>query len=365
MLIYNSLSQKLEKFSPLKPEKVTMYVCGITPYDTTHLGHAFTYIFFDALQRYLRFKGFEVIYTQNVTDINDRDKDILERAKEQKVSWKKLADFWTNKFLKDMSNLNWIKPGNYLFASEELPSMIQIINSLLKKGLAYKKSGSVYLDIKRISDFGKLSGLNNNEMLKVAKNFEEDLENSDKKTPLDITLWRKGPFFDSPFGKGRPGWHVECSAMSINTLGEQIDIHGGGKDLIFPHHEAEIAQSEGATGKTPFAKYWIHSSTVFYQGQKMSKSKGNLVLVSDLLKKYSPNAIRWLLLSNHYRKDWEYKESDLQKAQIIVDCLEKNLASQGPTLEPALKDNFNTPKALEILAKNPSKKMYNLLGFKI
>lgn len=383
MKIYNSLTKRNEDFEPINPGRVTVYVCGITPYDTTHLGHAFTYISFDTLLRYLRFKGYKVLYTQNVTDINDRDKDILERARIQNIPWRKLAEFWTKKFLQDMANLNWIKPDNFLFASKELPSMIQFINSLLKNGLAYKKNGSVYLDIKKIPDFGKLSGLSYEEMLKVAKDFEEDLENPNKRNPLDITLWRAAepnqpthiPSFlakgqsasggDSPFGTGRPGWHIECSAMSINTLGEQIDIHGGGKDLIFPHHEAEIAQSEGATNKKPFAKYWIHTSTVFYQGQKMSKSKGNLVLISDLLKKYSPNAVRWLLLSNHFRKDWEYKESDLQKAQIIVDCLEKNLASQGLALEPALEDNFSTPKALEILAKNPSKEMYRLLGFKI
>lgn len=387
MKIYNSLTKKVEDFIPLNPKKITMYVCGITPYDTTHLGHAFTYIFFDALQRYLKFKGYQVTYTQNVTDINDRDKDILERARLQNISWEKLAQFWTKKFLKDMSDLNWTKPTNYLFASKEISSMINIIKALVNKGLAYRVNGSVYLDISKFPQFGKLSGFSKTKMLKVAKDFEEDLDCPDKKQSLDITLWRGTlashlssgnvnhiPSFPSPFGPGRPGWHIECSAMSTHTLGNQIDIHGGGVDLIFPHHEAEIAQSEGATGKSPFVKYWIHTSTVFYKGQKMSKSKGNLVLVSDLLKKYSPNAIRWLLLSNSWRLPWEYKEEDLQKAQQKVDIIEK-----PPTSHPgggirgeidqeflsALEDNFNTPKALEILYKNPSKKMYKMLGFKI
>lgn len=367
MRLFNSLSRKLEEFSPLNKHKVTIYVCGITPYDTTHLGHAFTYIFFDALVRYLKFKGFEVIYTQNVTDINDRDKDILERARQQKISWRKLADFWTKKFLEDMSTLNWLSPTYYLKASQNLDFMIILIQKLVKNKIAYQAGGSVFLDITKVKDFGKLSKFSKAKMLSLAKDFEEDLKNPDKKHPLDITLWRgMGPFFKSPFGLGRPGWHIECSAMAIQTLDDTIDIHGGGTDLIFPHHEAEIAQSEGATGKTPFAKYWIHTSQVFYQGVKMSKSKGNLVLISDLLKKYSPNAIRFLLLSNHYRKSWEYKEENLKKAQESINFIEKNLNNNdiSPDFIASLENNLNTLKALKILEKTPSKKAYQLLGFK-
>ncbi len=376
MQIFNTLSGKLEEFIPLKPKKVTMYVCGITPYDTTHLGHAFTYIFFDTLLRYLTFKGFKVTYTQNVTDINDRDKDILERAKKQGVSWKELAQFWTEKFLKDMKALNWTLPGNYLKASENIPFMIKLIRKLLKNGFAYAKNGSVYLDTEKDKLYGELSKFSKAKMLKVARDFEEDLDNPDKKHPLDITLWRATspnqephiPSFKSPFGPGRPGWHIECSAMSVKTLGEQIDIHGGGADLIFPHHEAEIAQSEGATKKKPFVKYWIHNGQVFYLGQKMSKSKGNLVLISDLLKKYSPNAIRFLLLSNHYRKRWEYEEKDLKRAREKINSIEKALKSNPEGEIPrefinSLEQNFNTPKALQIMLKKPSKKMYRMLGF--
>lgn len=388
MYIFNSLSRKLEKFRPLRKKKVTVYVCGITPYDTTHLGHAFTYISFDVLIRYLKFLGFKVAYTQNITDINDRDKDILKKAKEQNISWKKLADFWTKKFLQDMKSLNWVFPDNYLKASEQIPSMIKLIEKLLKKRLAYSKTGSVYLDITKIKNYGKLSKLSQKQMLEKALEFEEDIQNPDKKNPLDITLWRAKkegelthiPSFPSPFGRGRPGWHIECSAMSIASLGKQLDIHGGGKDLKFPHHEAEIAQSEGATVKK-FAKYWLHTGVVYFAGQKMSKSKGNLVMVSNILKKYSPNAIRWLLLSNQWHEDWEYQEKDLTDAQNNVNFIESALAFPDhvrefqknyiPDFTQIMNNNLNTPDALQFLLKLAKQKqgnlkdLYRILGFKI
>lgn len=331
MRLYNSLTKKVEKFTPLFDKKVLMYVCGITPYDTTHLGHAFTYISFDVLVRYLLFKEYKVTYTQNVTDINDRDNDLLKRAKEQKIPWYDLASFWTKRFLDDMEKLNWRMPDNYLKASEQISKMIQIIEQLLKNKFAYKASGNVFFDIKRFPDFGKLSRLKELEMLVIAKEFDEDLDNSLKKHRLDFTLWRASrptqpkhiPSFDSPFGRGRPGWHIECSAMAISSLDEQIDIHGGGQDLIYPHHEAEIAQSEGGTDKIPFAKYWIHTGAVSYKNAKMSKSLGNLILVSDLLKKYSPNAIRFLLLSHHYRKSWEFTESEIKKVDENINIVEE------------------------------------------
>lgn len=371
MQIYNSLGKSIQEFKPLKKGKVSVYVCGITPYDTTHLGHAFTYISFDALIRFLKFKGFEVSYTQNVTDINDRDHDILDRAREQHVFWEDLADFWTRKFIKDMDSLNWIHPNHYLKASKHINFMIDLIQKLLDKGLAYHVNGSVYLEIKKDADYGKLSNFSRQKMLKISADFEEDLKNPDKKDPLDITLWRTSPpdqpkhipAFDSPFGKGRPGWHIECSAMSMEYLDKQIDIHGGGSDLIFPHHEAEIAQSEGATGKAPFAKYWLHTGQVFYQGEKMSKSKGNLVMVSDLLKKYSPNAIRWILLSHHWSQPWEFKEKDLDSAQKNVETIEKALNSKNPTTV-MLDDNLDTPAALDYLLQEKSQKLYHILGFK-
>jgi len=372
MTVYNSLTNKLEVFTPLRPKKVSIYVCGVTPYDTTHLGHAFTYISFDVLIRYLKFKGFDVTYTQNVTDINDRDKDILERARQQNISWRDLAKFWTDKFLLDMKALNWIKPAHYLKASGNIPFMVVLIQKLLVNGLGYSRNGSVYLDVTKKSDYGKLSGLTGKQMLKKAKDFDEDIDNPDKRNPLDITLWRAVdphqaihiPFFDSPFGKGRPGWHIECSAMSISSLGEQIDIHGGGTDLIFPHHEAEIRQSEGATGKIPFAKYWIHTGQVAYQGEKMSKSKGNLVMVSGLLEKYSANAVRWLLLSHHYRKNWEFREEDLADAQSKIESLRGKLHDGKEEEFSQIMDNdLDTPEALEYILRSKNKRAYDILGF--
>lgn len=382
MKLFNSLTQSLDEFKSLSPKRVTIYVCGITPYDTTHLGHTFTYISFDTLIRYLKFQGYEVTYTQNVTDINDRDKDILQKAKEQNTTWEKLAKFWTKKFLSDMETLNWVRPTHYLYASKEINSMIILIQKLLAKNLAYKKNGSVYLDISKFPSFGKLSKLNKEEMLQKAKEFEEDLDNPEKNNPLDITLWRASkpdqpphiPSFKSPWGQGRPGWHIECSAMSISSLGQQIDIHGGGKDLIFPHHEAEIIQSEGATNKVPFVKYWMHTGVVYFKGEKMSKSKGNLVMVSDLLKTYSANAIRWLLLSHHWRETWEFKEKNLKKAQENVDFIESVITRKGvkwqshPSLaqiSQIMNQDLNTPKMLQLLLRFPHKRLYKLLGFSI
>ncbi len=387
--IYNSFSGKKETFSPLTDKEVKIYVCGITPYDTTHLGHAFAYIFYDVLIRYLTFKGYKVTYTQNVTDINDRDKDILQRAKEQNISWQKLSDFWTKRFLDDMKRLNWIMPSNYLKASENIPSMINLIQKLLDNGFAYKKNGSVYFDISKKKDFGKLSKLNNSQMLKLAKDFDEDIDNPNKRQPLDITLWRMTspnqakhiPSFESPFGKGRPGWHMECSAMSMSSLGDQIDIHGGGIDLIYPHHEAEIAQSEAASGKIPFAKYWIHTASVSYRKNKMSKSLGNLLMVSSLLKGYSANAIRWMLLSHHYRKPWEFYENDIVLAQknwtIIKNTVKEN-SNKDPKIDEAYMTKFinlidndiDTPVVLSLIlekhkniSKNSLKQILLILGF--
>jgi cysteinyl-tRNA synthetase len=388
MKLYNTITREIGDFRPLSYKSVKIYVCGITPYDTTHLGHAFTYLSFDALIRYLEYKKFKVNYTQNVTDINDRDNDILKRAREQNISWDKLADFWTNIFLTDMQNLNWRKPDNYLFASKEIEKMSMLIEQIINNGLAYEVNGSVYLDISKIKDYGKFSRLTNVEMLKIAKNYEEDIENLDKKNKLDITLWRKSginqpshiPSFNSLFGNGRPGWHLECSSMAINSLGRQIDIHGGGRDLIFPHHEAEIAQSESATGLKPFSKYWMHTGMIYFAGEKMSKSLGNLVLVSDLLKKYSANTIRLYLLSHHYRSDWEFKFEDIDQFQNEIDRLNSFLANDNLgdineelmiKFQEMMNLDLNTKEALNFILdlahenKNSSsiREMLKVLGF--
>ncbi len=386
MKLYNSLTKKIEKFSPIDNKTVKIYVCGITPYDTTHLGHAFTYIYFDALIRYLKYKNYHVIYTQNITDINDRDNDMLNRAKEQGIPWQNLANLWTDKFLDDMNSLNWIMPDHYLWASAHIPAVIQIIDSLIYKGLAYRVNGGVYFDISQDINYGKFSGFSEEKMLEISREFDEDLDNLDKKNPLDITLWRPTtedqsehiPSFESPYGPGRPGWHIECSAMANCSLGDQIDIHGGGIDLIFPHHEAEIAQSESATGKIPFAKYWLHTQLVSHQGKKMSKSVGNLVLISDLLQKYSANAIRFMLLSHHYRTVWEFSENELKEAEKKIDKIiniisssriQKENNSNIQKFNTVLENDLNTPKALEIMLKTEDKeevrKMADVLGLNL
>lgn len=367
MKIYNTLSGKKEEFVPIKNKEVSIYVCGITPYDTTHLGHAFVYILFDVLIRYLKYKNLKVNYTQNVTDINDRDNDILKRAKEQNIPWQNLSSFWTKKFLDDMGALNWIFPNNYLYASEQIETMIKLTDRLIKNKIAYIVKGNVYLDVSKDKNYGKLSKLSKDKMIKIAKDYDEDVENPNKRNILDITLWRASssnqpdhiPSFKSHFGNGRPGWHLECSAMAISTLGEQIDIHGGGKDLIFPHHEAEISQSENATKKTPFAKLWMHTGIISYEGEKMSKSLGNLIMVSDLLTKYSPNAIRWFLLAHHYREDWVFDYKELDNASKVVSEIEKalnkkqtdskNNADYIKQFELFMDDDIDTSKVLNLI----------------
>lgn len=323
MKLYNSKSRRKEFFTPLSKKSVKMYVCGITPYDTTHLGHAFTYVFFDILRRYLEYKGYKVVYTQNVTDIDD---DILKRAKEEKKNWKELGDFWTKKYLGDMGALNVLPATHYVKATNSITLMIRIIRVLINKNYAYQRSGNVYFDVKKFKKYGKLSHYTKRQMIYLSKERGGYPDDPFKKDPLDFVLWQKSvseePFWESPWGKGRPGWHIECSAMICQTLGEQIDIHGGGRDLIFPHHESEIAQSEAFTNKKPFVKYWMHTGMVLCEGEKMSKSLGNLVMVSSLLKTYTPSDIRIMLISNHYRKPWEYDETmmfDARKSMILIN----------------------------------------------
>src|SRR3989344_359101 len=271
MRLYNSLSRKIEVFRPRENKRVTMYVCGITPYDTTHLGHAFTYVSFDALFRYLQYKGYKVVYTQNVTDIDD---DILKRAKETGQNWKELGDFWTKKFLNDLKSLNVLMPTHYVKATDSIPKILGITKELIKMGFAYENKGNVYFSVKKDKEYGKLSHLSEQQMLLLSKERGSDPNDPLKKHPLDFVLWKSAsrrtqkdqPWWNSPWGLGRPGWHIECSAMVYQYLGERIDIHGGGRDLIFPHHESEIAQSESYTGKKPYVKYWLHTGMLRYKG---------------------------------------------------------------------------------------------------
>jgi L-cysteine:1D-myo-inositol 2-amino-2-deoxy-alpha-D-glucopyranoside ligase len=326
MKIYNTLSREKENFVPIKNGEVSIYVCGVTPYDTTHLGHAFTYVSFDALIRYLKFKGYKVNYTQNVTDIDD---DVLRKARETNVNWIKLGNFWTDKFLHDLNFLNVFPPTNYVKATGSIAKIIEIVSDLINKKLAYENKGNVYFNVSKFKKYGELSRYTREQMVLISKERGGDPSDVLKINPLDFILWQKTkigePFWQSPWGKGRPGWHIECSAMINTYLGKQIDIHGGGRDLVFPHHESEIAQSESYAGKSPFVKYWMHTSMVIFEGEKMSKSLGNMVMVSDLSKKFSANTIRFLLLSHHYKEPWEFDYSEIEEAQKKISMIEKIL----------------------------------------
>ena len=371
MKLFNSYTRRKETFIPLEGKTVKMYVCGITPYDTTHLGHAFTYVFFDTLKRFLEYLGYKVLYTQNVTDIDD---DILKKAEEENKDWKKLGKYWTNRFLMDMKSLNVLIPTHYVKATDSITLMIYIIKVLLDKNYAYQKNGNVYFEVKKFESYGKLSHFNKNQMLCISKERGGYPDDPLKKNPLDFVLWQSAnrrdknePFWESPWGRGRPGWHIECTAMALSTLSEQtisgersrtIDIHGGGRDLIFPHHESEIAQSESYTGKAPFVKYWLHTSMVLYEGEKMSKSLGNLVMISDLLKRFSPNVIRYVLLSHYYRLPWEFEDIELEIAQKSIKLIEEALSLKTDfkmkkiedtyfkKFESCMNNDMDTPSAL-------------------
>lgn len=383
--IFNSGSERKEVFRTLKPNTAKIYVCGITPYDTTHLGHAFTYVSFDAFIRYLKFKGFRVEYAQNVTDIDD---DILRKSREDHRNWRELGNFWTRQYLNDMRRINVLRPTHYIKATGSIRAMIKIIDSLLKKSIAYESGGNIYFRTKKFPRYGRLSHFNESQMLLLLKERGGNPDDKNKEDPLDFVLWQHKaegePSWSTPWGRGRPGWHIECSTMINEYLGERIDVHGGGRDLIFPHHESEIAQSESFTGKSPMSRYFMHTAMVMYRGEKMSKSLGNLIMVSKLLKNHTPNAIRWLLLSHRYRQVWEYVPEELEAAGKCVKRLESYAKEEGPSHASADKstmnrfcramdDDLNTPEALRIIknsyesaeSKETVRSMMRILGFDI
>lgn len=319
--LYNTLSRQVESFEPLNPPRVTMYVCGITAYDSSHLGHARSAIIFDVLYRLLRHLGYEVVYVRNITDIDDK---IINRANNEGVSWQVITERYTREYQREMQILKALEPTFEPKASEHISEMIEMIKSLLEKGLAYESQGDVYFAVEKFPTYGKLSRRKLEEMLSGVR-----IDPSEKKkNPLDFALWKASkpgePFWESPWGRGRPGWHIECSAMSLKYLGETIDIHGGGLDLIFPHHENEIAQSEGATGK-PFVRYFIHHGLVTVDGEKMSKSLGNFVTTSYLLQRFHPEVIRTFLLSKHYRSPLDYTEKGVKDTERALYRLYETL----------------------------------------
>src|SRR4029079_2976163 len=298
---------------------VGLYVCGVTPYDTGHLGHAFTYLSFDVLHRYLAFLGHRVVYVQNLTDVDD---DMLRRARETGEDYLQLGNRHVTTFMTEMAALNWLPPDHFPRATQHIPQMLDLIDRLVANGHAYIAEGHVYYSVASWPTYGELSKLSREEMLPLALERGSKPEMQGRRDPLDFVLWQPSlpdePAWDSPWGAGRPGWHLECSAMSPAYLGNHFEIHGGGADLAFPHHESEIAQSEAASGERPFVEWWMHAAMLRYEDEKMSKSLGNLVLVRDLLRTFSGDAIRLYLVSHHYRAELAYRQADLEAAAVTA-----------------------------------------------
>ncbi|MGX6641653.1 cysteine--tRNA ligase [Legionella pneumophila] len=357
--LYNSLTRKKEPFVSLKPGTIGMYVCGITVYDHCHLGHARSMVAFDVMVRYLRSQGFDVTYVRNITDIDDK---IIARASERGVSIDELTAQYIDAMNNDTHALNILPPDHEPRATGHIETIIRLIQRLLEKGNAYvSENGDVCYEVDTFPEYGKLShkdieGLVSGSRVEIVK---------EKRSPLDFVLWKKAkpgePSWPSPWGEGRPGWHIECSAMAMHELGEQFDIHGGGLDLQFPHHENEIAQSEAATGK-PFANYWLHVGMLQVNGEKMAKSIGNFYTIADVLKEHHPEVIRYFLLSSHYRSPLNYSEENLLNAKKALIRLYQAVKDVPPQTEDskldeywqvqfnqAMNDDFNTPVALSVL----------------
>ncbi|MFC3908459.1 cysteine--tRNA ligase [Legionella dresdenensis] len=355
--IYNSLTRKKEVFIPLVPGKIGLYACGITVYDRCHLGHARSMVCFDVIVRFLREQGYEVTFVRNITDIDDK---IIARANERGMSINELTSFYIQAMHDDASALNILPPDIEPRATGHIDSIIGLIQRLIDSGYAYvSDNGDVCFEVARFKDYGKLSN-KDIEALVVGARIDVVKE---KRSPLDFVLWKKAktdePSWQSPWGEGRPGWHIECSAMAMHELGEHFDIHGGGLDLQFPHHENEIAQSEAASGKQ-FANYWLHVGMLQVNNEKMAKSVGNFFTIEEILKKYHPEVVRYFLLSSHYRSPLNYSEENLTNAGKALTRLYQALKDTPCTNESiddewekqfndAMNDDFNTPVALSVL----------------
>lgn len=331
--IYNTLTRKKEPFETLEPHKVKMYVCGPTVYNKAHIGHAMSALVFDIIRRYLEYRGYEVQFAMNFTDVDDK---IINRANEMHVDPFRLAEGYIEDFKRNLADLN-IKPATYNpRASQEIDQIIQMVQGLIDKGMAYPLDGDVYFRVRKDSQYGKLSGRQLDDMLVGVRNEADDR----KEDPLDFALWKSAkpgePSWPSPWGLGRPGWHIECSAMNYHYFGESIDIHGGGNDLIFPHHENEIAQSESFTGK-PFARYWIHNGMLQLRGEKMSKSIGNIISIDEFLEHHSADSFRYLILNSAYRNPIIFSEEVLLQA-------EKGLERLRSAFQPANPSAIGAPK---------------------
>ncbi len=344
--VYNTLSGEKEDFIPLEPKKVRMYVCGITAYDVCHLGHARSAIVFDIIRRYLRYRGFDVTMVKNITDIDDK---IITRAREENTSAEEVASKYTEEYYRDMEQLGVSRADIEPKATEHVKEMIQTIQRLIDNGYAYSIDGNVYFKVDRFPEYGKLSKKNTEDLMAGAR-VEVDER---KKNPLDFALWKSSkegePSWDSPWGPGRPGWHIECTTMSMKYLGEGFDIHGGGADLIFPHHENEIAQSEALTGK-PFVKYWIHNGFITVDKEKMSKSLGNFFTIKEILERYDPEVVRYFLLTTHYRSPIEFSDKQLNEAEASIDRYYSTIMRINDFIKlPINADRVTTSEELERL----------------
>ena len=367
--IFNTLTRKKEEFVPLTPGQVGIYVCGVTVYDLSHVGHARSALAFDMIRRYLQFRGYQVRFVRNFTDVDDK---IIQRAAREGVPAKEVSERYVAAEREDMAALGVLAPDVYSKATDHIPQMVALIEKLVARGLAYAVEGDVYFEVMRFPGYGKLSGKNLEELLSGAR-VEVDER---KRDPRDFALWKGAkpgePSWPSPWGPGRPGWHIECSAMAIEYLGETFDLHGGGEDLIFPHHECEIAQAEGATGK-PFVRYWLHNGLLNLGAAKMSKSLGNTLTIRDLVKRHDPEAMRLYLLGAHYRHPLDFAEERMEESAkalarlrgLVTEAeriaakgtpapgpdagLFDEVAAQRARFEAAMDDDFNAPQALGVL----------------
>lgn len=364
LCVYNTQTRKKELFQPLEPGRVRMYVCGVTVYDYCHLGHARCYVAFDVIHRYLEYLGYRVTYVQNITDLDDK---LINRARELggggdiKARVARLADKFTEAYFEDMDRLSVLRADHYPAATANIPRMQEIISALIGKGVAYQRGGDVYFEVAAFPGYGELSGKNPDDLQAGARVAVD----GKKKSPLDFALWKSAaegePSWPSPWGEGRPGWHIECTAMSTRLLGETFDIHGGGQDLVFPHHENERAQSEAFSGR-PFARYWLHNGFVTINREKMSKSLGNVFNLRDIFRKFPPRVVRFFLLGQHYRSPVDYSEEALGEAGRALFRIDncygmarmsgEDILSLPPDAEvmsnfdAAMSDDFNTAAAL-------------------
>jgi len=379
MKIYNTLNNKKEEFIPVNPPNVSIYVCGPTVYDYFHIGNARSFIMADIIRRYFEYKGYKVKYVMNLTDVDDK---IIRKANEDGITAKELSQRYIDAFMEDIAKLKIKKADVYPKATDNMTEMIEMVKTLESKGFAYNKNGDVFYDVLKFDDYGKLSGKNTEQLESGSRIEINDIKNN----PLDFSLWKKAkdgePYWESPWGNGRPGWHLECSAMSMKHLGKTIDIHAGGNDLIFPHHENEIAQSE-ACCTNKFVRYWVHFGFLNLQNEKMSKSLGNFFTARDILKEFSPFAIRLLFNQTHYRSPLAFSkelltsaEKGLGKIFNLADEISSKLKStvtEGETpdldfsnyysqFEIAMDDDFNTSQAVAVIfdfVKNINKLISN------